>query len=163
MTNRNLMLLILPLIAFSGCFSRNEKRHLLPAFEKPASAEAYIDTSTRKGEKKGEFKETDGEIVSMRVIFLGETETQGVIPGKSEATKVFMGRKELKEVGAGEGDAEPLYFTIDDDKDDYIYKFKRGDILEIKGLARKVTRIGKKGLHVIAHEVRKVEPKKEEE
>jgi hypothetical protein len=157
------MALLLPLIIFSGCFSRDEKRHLLPAFEKPASPEAYMDTSTHEGEMTGEFEKTEGEAVSMRVMFLEESETQGTVPGKSAVQKVFMGREELDPAEEGGEDAEPLYFSIADDKADYIYKFKRGDILEVKGMARRATRIGKKGLHVIAQEIKKVEPKKEEE
>lgn len=158
MTLGRYLSVVLPVAALCACYGTKGDRHLLPEFEKPASAEIYHDSKDKRPLPVKKTPVGEGEAVSVRVMFMGEVDSQDIIPADgTPKKKVFMGRKATGG-DAGEEEFEPFYFTIDTNNLDHIYKFKRGDIVEVRGIAGKFRKVGRKGLHVIAHEIKKVPP-----
>lgn len=152
----------LPVALLCACYGTKGDRHLLPEFEKPAGSEVYLDSKEKRELPPRKNGGEDGDAISVRVMFMGEVDSQDVVPGESDPKKkVYMGRKVIagKKGADGEEKFEPFYFTLDTDNNDHIYKFKRGDMIKIRGIARRVSKAGKRTLHVIAHEVKKVPPR----
>jgi len=115
------------------------------------SSEAFVDDYNGKGVSfRVSFK---SEFTFLQAYTLGGMKTEG---------RIFINHQDVSykdgENGFGSSDnmIPPFALSIEKAKSDIIYELKRGDIIEVKGLAQKDALPGKQGLHIMIHEIKKV-------
>ena len=149
-------------VALIGCATSVVKERVtVPKQEVPLT---YVNASYGRLGSEAFVSDYAGKGVSFRAMFIGEwTITQTYeMGGINTKGRVFINHRDTSylatETGLGSSDmAFPEFaLSIEKEKSDIVYELKRGDIFEIKGLAQKAGMPGKKGLHILIHEIQKV-------